>query len=181
MKIVHASQGAEFLRAIRVQFDKLKLLGDRAFMQLEEADFHYRPDAESNSVAILIQHLHGNLQSRFTDFLTSDGEKPSRNRDQEFIDQGLDQESLLARWEEGWKSLFVSLEDLDESDLSRIILIRNEPHTVIEAISRCLQHVSYHVGQIVMLSKHIRQTHWQSLSIPKGKSSEFNRRMFNKK
>jgi hypothetical protein len=151
---------------------RTKGLGDRALDQLEEADWRWRPDAEANSVAILVQHLHGNMLSRWTDFLTTDGEKPSRDRDAEFEPQGLPAAELRARWEEGWRVCLGAIEGLSERDLARAVRIRGEPLTALEAILRQVSHYAYHVGQIVQLARSRRGASWRSLSIPKGRSRD---------
>ena len=138
-----------YLDSARIEFKKLKALGDGAFAQLETADFHYQPDAESNSIAIIIQHLSGNMISRWTDFLTTDGEKPTRNRDSEFKETGQDKETLLRLWEGGWKVFNDTLDSLNSVDMMKEVTIRGEKHTVIQAINRQLTHYGYHIGQIV--------------------------------
>lgn len=166
---------AEYIKVINKDFAKYKSLGDRTFDQLNEEDFHYTSDYDSNSIAILIQHMAGNLKSRFTDFYSSDGEKPDRKRDNEFIEQKFSKEKLLKIWEEGWKYLFNVLDDLKEDDLMKIVYVRGEPHSIIEALNRQLSHDAYHVGQIVLLAKQIKKSGWKTLSIPKGKSEQFNK------
>ncbi len=136
---------------------------------------------DSNSIAVIIQHISGNLMSRFTDFLTSDGEKPTRNRDMEFEEQQLSQTELIKRWNNSWQLLLDTLNSLKNEDLLKTIYIRKEAHSVIEALNRSLTHIAYHVGQIVLLAKHIKKGSWKTLSIPKKKSEEFNRVMFSKK
>lgn len=165
----------EYLRDIKVSFEKYKSMGDKTFEQLNEEDFHLRIDDSSNSIAIIIQHIGGNLISRFTDFLTSDGEKPTRFRDTEFEEQSLSKTELLKKWNDGWNILLSTLVNLNASDLLKIVYIRKQPHTVIEALNRSLTHISYHVGQIVFMAKHIKKNDWKTLSIPKGKSEEYNK------
>lgn len=131
-------------------------------------------DPQSNSIAMIVKHLAGNMRSRWTDFLTSDGEKPNRNRDSEFVDPPATRADLLAMWDSGWKCLFSALESLTDSDLSRTVLIRTEPHSVLQAINRQIAHYSYHVGQIVFLARHFAGGPWTSLTIPRGRSSSFN-------
>ena len=138
-------------------------------------------DEESNSIAVIIQHLNGNLVSRFTDFLTSDGEKPTRNRDMEFEEQKLSQIELIKGWYNSWKVLLDTLNNLTNEDLLKPIYIRKEAHTVVEALNRSLTHTAYHIGQIVLIAKHIKKDSWKTLSIPKGKSEEFNKSMNAKK
>ncbi|HEY7216417.1 MAG TPA: DUF1572 family protein [Thermoanaerobaculia bacterium] len=164
-----------YLRDVVEQFRQLKSLADRALAQVRDEDVFATLDPEANSLAILIQHMAGNMRSRWTDFLTSDGEKPDRNRDSEFVVAwGTSRADLEARWEEGWRCLFQTLTALSEEDLALTVLIRAEPHSVIKAINRQLTHYGYHVGQIVFLCKHFASDHWRSLSVPRGKSREFN-------
>lgn len=160
-----------FLDDARAQLRKYKALGEAALAQLEPAQLFQRPDPESNSVAILLKHLAGNLRSRWTDFLTSDGEKPDRRRDGEFEHEpGDTPESLRAAWERGWALCFAALEPLSSADLSRVVTIRGEPHTVLQAVARQTTHYAYHVGQIVYLARHLAGPRWRSLSIPRGQS-----------
>jgi hypothetical protein len=158
-------------------FRYYKTLGERAMTQLRDDQLLYTPDEESNSVAIVVKHLAGNMRSRWTDFLTTDGEKPNRNRDSEFEDPPKDRQQLMRLWEEGWACLLGALESLDDSQLGRQVLIRGEPHSVMQAVNRQLGHYAYHVGQIVVLAKQGRKGDWVSLSVPRGKSSDFNRRV----
>jgi hypothetical protein len=134
-------------------------------------------DAEANSIAVVVKHIVGNMRSRWTDFLTSDGEKPDRHRDTEFEDPPATREALMALWEAGWECLFSALEPLSDSDVTRRVTIRGEAHSVMQAVNRQLAHYACHVGQIVLLAKHYRHTEWRSLSVPRGKSWEFNRRV----
>ncbi|MFY9822743.1 MAG: DUF1572 family protein [Thermoanaerobaculia bacterium] len=168
------SPASLYLKDVVDQFRKLKNLGDKALAQVRDGDLFVTLDPESNSLAILIQHMAGNLLSRWTDFLSSDGEKPSRDRDSEFVLISKTREELLARWEEGWRCLFQALAALSEEDLAMTVLIRAEPHSVIKAINRQLIHYGYHVGQIVFLAKHFASDHWQTLSVSRGGSSAFN-------
>ena len=164
-----------YLKDVVAQFYQLKTLADRALSQVNDGDLFRPLDPESNSLAILIQHMAGNMRSRWTDFLTSDGEKPDRNRDAEFeVAEGTTREDLQARWEEGWRCLFQTLTALSEEDLALTVLIRAEPHSVIKAINRQLTHYGYHVGQIVLLAKHFASDHWRTLSVPRGRSGQFN-------
>jgi len=163
-----------YLKDVVDQFRKLKGLGDKALAQVRDEDLFVGLDPESNSLAILIQHMAGNLLSRWTDFLNSDGEKPSRDRDSEFVLVSKTREELLARWEEGWRCLFQAVAALSEEDLAMTVLIRAEPHSVIKAINRQLTHYGYHIGQIVFLAKHFASAHWQTLSVPRGGSAAFN-------
>ena len=141
--------------------------------QIQPEDYHWKPDSESNSLAILMQHLAGNMLSRWTDFLTSDGEKITRNRDHEFMDSRPAIESLKELWEKGWTCFLDTLSTLTEADLLKTVTIRAEPHSVLQAINRQLTHYGYHIGQIVYLCKHLNSEHWKSLSIPRGKSTDF--------
>ena len=172
---MHESPEMLYLRDVVEQFRQLKGLADRAMAQVRDEDLFAALDPESNSLAILIQHMAGNMRSRWTDFLTSDGEKPDRNRDSEFeVAEGTSRADLQARWEEGWRCLFQTLTALSEEDLTLTVLIRAEPHSVIKAINRQLTHYGYHVGQIVFLAKHFASAHWQTLSVPRGGSAAFN-------
>src|SRR5262245_27938116 len=163
-----------FLVDVLLQFRKYKGLADGATAQVADGDLFRSVDPESNSIAIVMKHIAGNMRSRWTDFLTTDGEKPDRDRDTEFESDSADtRASVTARWEDGWRRLFSTLESLSASDLSRTVAIRGEPHTVLQAIQRQLTHYAYHVGQIVFLARHFAGTSWRSLSIPKGKSKEF--------
>jgi hypothetical protein len=157
------------------EFRRTKVLADGAMAQITAEQFFAAPSDGDNSVAIIVKHVGGNLLSRWTDFLTSDGEKPGRNRDVEFeIIAGDTQQSLMAQWESGWAALFSAIEPLSDVDLERTIMIRGEPLTVLQAINRQLTHYSYHVGQIVYLAKHYAGGSWRTLSVAKGKSAEFN-------
>ncbi len=155
-------------------FKQYKSLAEKAIDQLDEKEFFYLPDPESNSIAIIMRHLAGNMISRWTDFLTTDGEKPDRNRDLEFEQDDINQEELMAYWEKGWNVFFNTLESLSADDLQKTIYIRKEAHTLMEAVNRQLAHYSYHIGQMVFLAKHIKNTDWKTLSIAKGKSQDFN-------
>ncbi len=156
-------------------FRGYKRMADGALAQLTDQDFFHLPDPESNSVALIVKHIAGNLRSRWTDFLTTDGEKPDRNRDQEFILTDADtREALMRYWESSWETTFNSLQGLKPEDLTRTVYIRGGPHTVLQAISRSVAHMAYHVGQILYAGKHLRGAEWKTLSVPKGKSAEFN-------
>jgi len=177
MAELDTNAAAHYLEEVRRQFRGHKRLGEGAIAQLKDEELFFAIDAESNSVAIIIKHLAGNMRSRFTDFLTSDGEKPDRHRDQEFeLSSTPGREELMRWWEEGWSRVFAAIEPLQPGDVMRKVTIRGEPHTVLQAINRQLTHYAYHVGQIVFLAKHLRAKEWKSLSIPRGKSEEFNRR-----
>jgi len=165
---------AHYLDEARRQMRGHKRMGEGAMAQLRDEDFFVTLDAESNSVAILVKHLAGNMRSRFTDFLTSDGEKPDRFRDREFeITGATNRADVMRWWEEGWACVFGSIEALKPEDLLRTITIRNEPHTVLQAINRQIAHYAAHIGQIVFLAKHLCSTEWKTLTIPRGKSEEF--------
>ena len=156
-------------------FRAYKKLAEKALDQLTNDEFFITIDEESNSVAGIIKHMAGNMLSRWTDFLTTDGEKPDRNRDMEFvIDPQTVKEDLLTYWERGWAAVFTALEPLTAADFRKTVMIRGETHTIVQAINRQLTHYAYHIGQIVFLAKHFRSREWKSLSIPKNRSSEFN-------
>ena len=166
-----------YLDEARRQFRGHKRLGEAAMAQLKDEDFFRALDIEANSIAIIVKHLAGNMRSRFTDFLNSDGEKPDRHRDQEFEITGITtREEVMRYWEQGWSIVFSALESLKPEDVTRTVYIRQEPHSVLQAINRQIAHYAYHVGQIVFLAKHFRSADWKSLSIPRGKSEEFNRK-----
>lgn len=172
--------GTEFLNSAIKRLSYYKELGDKTFEQLNDADFHFAPNAESNSIALIIQHMTGNMFSRWTDFLTTDGEKEGRNRDTEFEDQDLAKEELLDLWQRGWDCLLNTLHSLTGDDLLKTIYIRSEGLLVIDAINRQLAHYPYHVGQIIYLGKVIKNENWQNLSIARGKSDQFNQQMHSK-
>lgn len=152
-----------------------KKLADKAIAQLNADEFFITLDEEGNSVAVIMKHMAGNMFSRWTDFLSSDGEKPDRNRDMEFvIEPRTSKDEVLAYWEKGWQRVFDALEPLGAGDLGKKVLIRGEEHTVIQAINRQLMHYANHIGQIVFLAKHFRSAEWKSLSIPRNRSAEFN-------
>lgn len=163
-----------YLEDAIAELRKYKKFADRAVAQVIDEDFFRQLDPESNSIGLIVKHVSGNLRSRWTDFLTTDGEKPDRNRDAEFEKADSDtRESVHARWEDGWRTLFAALEPLTDADLERTVMIRGEPHTVVQAINRQLTHYASHVGQIVFLAKHFAGDRWKTLSIPRGKSREF--------
>jgi hypothetical protein len=171
-----AALATQYLADVKARFDSIKSMADRAAAQVDDAAFFAPLAAEENSIALVMKHMAGNLRSRFTDFLTSDGEKPDRNRDAEFERAPADSRAaILARWEEGWRILFAALDAIAPGDLTRTVTIRGEPHTVIQALSRQLAHQSQHAGQIVLLAKHAAGARWQTLSIPRGQSAAFNR------
>lgn len=162
-------------------FRSLKKLGERALEQLDRDQFFATLDAESNSIAVIVKHLAGNMRSRWVDFLTSDGEKPDRNRDQEFIvDENTTREEVMQWWEQGWQYVFDAVEALQPEDLMRTVRIRQEAHTVAQAISRQTAHYATHVGQIVFLAKHLKSAEWKTLSVPRGQSEQFNKMMIDR-
>lgn len=163
-----------YIESVRKQFQYYKMLGEKAMAQLEPGQLFYSPDEDANSIAIIVKHLHGNMMSRWTDFLTSDGEKEWRNRDDEFENPYADKDILLQKWNEGWDCLFKALDTVTPDNLNHIIYIRNEGHTVIEAINRQLAHYPYHIGQIVFYAKMLKRSGWDSLSIPKNSSQQYN-------
>jgi uncharacterized damage-inducible protein DinB len=158
-------------------FRYYKKLAENAMAQVSDDQLFATLDDEMNSIALVVKHMAGNMISRWTDFLTSDGEKPNRYRDSEFVDPPPTREALLRYWEEGWDRLFGALGPLTEADLTRTITIRGEAHSVTQAINRQVAHYSYHVGQIVFLAKHLGHDQWNSLSVPRNKSADFNRRV----
>jgi len=166
--------GNNYLANIRKLFHYYKSLGDKAIAQVNEEQIHWQYNNESNSIAVVIKHIAGNSISRWTDFLTADGEKESRNRDDEFEDNISTKAELITLWDKGWKCLYDAIDPLTDADLMRIVYIRNEGHTVIEAINRQLAHVPYHVGQIVYIAKMVSAQNWNWLTIPKGQSKIFN-------
>jgi len=165
---------SHYLEEIKRQFRGHKRMAEAAIAQLEDADLFTIIDPESNSVAHLIKHIAGNARSRFTDFLTTDGEKPDRLRDQEFeVSAITTRAEVMKWWEEGWSRVFATLDSLTPEDVSRTVTIRSEPHTVLQALNRALSHYAQHVGQIVFLAKHLRSKEWKTLSIPRGKSEDY--------
>jgi Protein of unknown function (DUF1572) len=169
------SLGAACLDETFRAFRGYKRLADTSLAQVDDKGFFFLPDPESNSIAIVVKHIAGNLRSRWTDFLATDGEKPDRNRDQEFILTPADtREDLMRRWDSSWETVFATLRSLKPEDVSGTVYIRSEPHTVLQAMLRSVTHVAHHIGQIVFLAKHLRGAEWNTLSIPKGKSAEYN-------
>lgn len=155
-------------------FNNYRTLAEKSFAQLDsDSEFHFQPDEESNSIAIIMNHMAGNMISRWTDFLTTDGEKPDRNRDGEFIEKHETRGQLMDFWNSGWKVFMETLQSLKEEDLMKTVTIRGEGLTVTQALNRQTAHYAYHIGQIVFLAKHIKHSSWKSLSIPKNKSAEF--------
>lgn len=171
----------EYLNNIKQQFLYYKILGERTFEQVSNEQLFEQYNEESNSIAIIVKHLWGNMLSRWTGFLTSDGEKEWRKRDSEFDNDIADRKEMLKKWDEGWECLLKTLDSLSESDLSKEIFIRNQGHTVVEAINRQLAHYAYHIGQIVFIGKMMSGEKWVSLSIPKGNSKNYNRDKFAQK
>lgn len=164
----------DYLNSAKNQFAYYKKLGNATFDQLTDDQLFEKNNNETNSIANIVMHLSGNMLSRWTDFLTTDGEKKWRDRDAEFDDKVVDRATLLQKWEAGWSCLFNTLDSLQESDFQQAVYIRHEAHSVIEAINRQLAHYPYHVGQIVFIGKMLRGYQWESLSIPKGKSADYN-------
>ncbi len=170
----------EYLNSVKKQFEYYKVLGERTFEQLDEKGLFYQFNEESNSIAIIVNHLWGNMESRWTDFLTSDGEKEWRNRDLEFESVIKSKDELFSKWNEGWECLFKALDSINKKNFGTVIFIRNQSHSIVDAINRQLAHYSYHIGQIVYIGRMVKGEKWKSLSIPKGKSSDFNKTKFSK-
>jgi hypothetical protein len=162
-------------------FRNYKKMAERAIEQVNDEEFFKAIDDDANSIAVVVKHLAGNLVSRWSDFLTTDGEKPTRDRDAEFEIADDSREELMEFWERGWKTLFDNLEPLTVEDFSKTVTIRGQAHTIVEAINRQLSHYAYHIGQIVLLAKHFKSSEWKTLSIPKNKSAEFNQFLTDKK
>jgi len=169
--------GNVYLRVVIERFKSVKTLGDKTIEQLSEKDIHWTYNQESNSIAVIVKHLSGNMISRWTYFLTSDGEKENRNRDEEFIDDISSKSELISVWEKGWDALIDTLTGLKEDDLLKTIKIRGEKHLVLEAIERQMAHYAYHVGQIVYIGKQLKNNEWKTLSIPRGKSEDYRKEM----
>ncbi len=167
-----------YLNSVKKQFEYYKGLGEKTFDQLNDQDLFWQYNTESNSIAITVNHLWGNMKSRWTDFLTSDGEKEWRNRDLEFESVINSRQELLDKWEDGWNCLFDALESIHKENFNTEIFIRNQSHTIVDAINRQMMHYSYHIGQIVYIGRMIKGNNWKSLSIPKGKSKDFNASKF---
>lgn len=165
--------------AIKV-FGNYKSLADKAIQQLEDEQLFWQPNEESNSVAIIVKHMWGNMLSRWTNFLTEDGEKEWRNRDGEFENDWKTRTELISKWEEGWQVLFEALNSITDADLEHTVYIRGEAHTVLDAVTRQIAHYASHVGQIIYIAKMIRDNNWSSLSIPRNQSRQFNQAMFDK-
>jgi hypothetical protein len=158
-------------------FRQYKKLAEAAMAQATDEQLYVTLDPEANSIALVVKHMTGNMRSRWTNFLTTDGEKPDRNRDSEFVEPPPSREALMQLWENGWNCVFAALEPLTDADLGRTVTIRGEAHSVMQAINRQIAHYASHCGQIVLLAKHFQHEHWKSLSVPKNKSAEVNRRV----
>lgn len=171
---------SRYLKSIKSRFETYKLLGEKTFSQVADEKLFWQFNEESNSIATIVKHMWGNMLSRWTNFMTTDGEKEWRQRDAEFENDIKTRQELLAKWNEGWTCLYAAIDSLHEEDLEKEIFIRNEAHTVMDALNRQLAHYSYHVGQIVFLGKMIANESWTSLSIAKGKSNDFNAEKFSK-
>ena len=172
------SFGLEYIASAKKQLKCYKLLGDKTMAQLSDEELFWQYNTDSNSVALIVQHMWGNMLSRWTDFLTTDGEKEWRKRDEEFELTKETRYTILEKWEEGWKCLFGALNSVDEQNVNNLIYIRNQGHSITEAVNRQLAHYAYHVGQIVFIGKMIKGQAWESLSIPKGASKQFNQQKF---
>jgi len=173
---MNESLAQHYLDDAIASFRSYKKLAEKALDQLKAEEYFVTLDAESNSIAVIMKHIAGNMFSRWTDFLTSDGEKPDRNRDMEFvIEPDTTRDEIRAYWEKGWQCLFNALEPLQSADFEKQVMIRGEPHTIVQAINRQLMHYAQHIGQIVFLAKHFRSAEWQSLSIPRNRSAAFNK------
>ncbi|ETN96546.1 DUF1572 family protein [Zhouia amylolytica] len=170
---------SNYLESTRKQFRYYKSLADKTFVVLNDDDIHWRKVEVQNNIVTLVKHMAGNMLSRFTNFLSEDGEKDWRNRDDEFEDTLATKDEMITYWDKGWNCLFNSMDHLSPKDLERIIYIRNEGHTVLEALNRQMAHYAYHVGQIVFIGKLLKGDQWNSLTIPKGASKDFNKEKFN--
>ena len=174
---MHDASGM-FLPEVLAVFRSQKDLADRAIAQISNANLHVALDANTNSIAVIMKHMAGNMLSRWTDFLTSDGEKPTRSRDEEFIDRFTSRAEVQEHWEHGWATLFKAIESLAPHDVAKTITIRGEPHSVIRAIDRQLSHYGYHVGQIVLIARILAGDNWNTLTIPRGGSQQYNQRVW---
>ncbi len=168
----------DYLSSIRKQFEYYKSLGEKTFEQLTDEQLFWQYNAESNSIATIVKHLWGNMLSRWTDFLTTDGEKEWRQREAEFDNDLPSREALLEKWNEGWACLFQALDSINEDNIGTIIYIRNQGHSIVEALNRQLAHYPYHIGQIVYIGKMVKEEAWASLSIPRGGSQQYNAAKF---
>ncbi|MGD6900065.1 DUF1572 family protein [Bacillus infantis] len=171
----------EYLTIVNEQFKHFKERAEKGIQQLSEDELHWKPSEDSNNIAIILQHLSGNMHSRWVDFLTADGEKSYRDRDLEFVDNNESKEHLMQIWEEGWKLLFNTIENLKAEDLNRTVTLRQQPLSVLQAIQTEVAHISYHLGQILYIGKQIKDKDWTILSIPKEGSKEFNKKVSAKK
>jgi Protein of unknown function (DUF1572) len=158
-------------------FRQYKNMGESAIAQVADDQLTMVLDPEMNSIALIVKHMAGNMRSRWTDFLVTDGEKPDRNRDSEFLEPPSTRGEVMRLWDDGWKRVFDALEPLSDADLSRTVTIRGEPHSVMQAINRQIAHYATHIGQIVFLAKHLQHANWKSLSVPRGKSQDFTNRV----
>jgi hypothetical protein len=165
------------LDVVRDEFQKIKKLADQSIAQLDDDQLWVKLDPEANSIGILMRHMAGNMRSRWTDFRTSDGEKPDRQRDREFDEHRHERAALVAEWEDGWHRLFAALEPLTDADLGATVVIRAEPHSIYQAISRQMAHYAGHAYQILFLAKHLKGPDWRTLSVPRGQSEQFNQKM----
>jgi len=168
----------QYLDSARRQFAMYKQLGEKAMAQIDDSALAWQANEDSNSIGMIVKHMWGNMMSRWTDFLTTDGEKTWRQRDAEFENDVTGRDAIMQKWNEGWQCLFNALDSITDDDLQRIIYIRNEGHTILEAINRQIAHYAYHVGQIVYVSKLNIKGEWHSLSIPRNKSAEYNNSKF---
>lgn len=171
---------SEYLHSVKKQFEYYKLLGEKTLDQLTDEQLFWQYNEESNSIGTIVKHLCGNMLSRWTDFLSTDGEKEWRIREAEFDNAIKGRKELMMKWSEGWACLFRALDSINESNFNSIVYIRNQGHTVMEAINRQLAHYSYHIGQIVFIGKMARNEQWTSLSIPRGRSNDYNQEKFSK-
>lgn len=169
-----------YLNSVKTQFDYYRSMGEKTFTQLDEKDLFWQYNSDSNSIAIIVNHLWGNMLSRWTDFLSSDGEKEWRKRDLEFESVIQSKKELLTKWEQGWQCLFEALDSITEDNFDTRVYIRNQEHSIIEALNRQLAHYAYHIGQIVYIAKMIKGDEWKSLTIPKGQSNSFSEKKFSK-
>ena len=167
-----------YLHSVHKQFSYYRILGDKTFGQLQDEELFWQYNPESNSIAIVVNHMWGNMKSRWTDFLTTDGEKDWRNRDLEFEDVIKSRAGLLEKWDDGWNCLFTALDSINEHNYDTEVYIRNQSHSITEAINRQMMHYAYHVGQVVYIGRMIKGDQWVSLSIPKNESKEFNDKKF---
>jgi len=166
-----------YLKDSLTVFRQYKKLAEGAMAQVTDEQLFAVLDGEMNSIAIVVKHMAGNMRSRWTDFLSSDGEKPDRDRDSEFVDPPPSREALMKLWADGWDCLFTALEPLADADVTRTVTIRGEAHSVMQAINRQISHYAYHCGQIVLLAKHFQHAHWKPLTVPRGRSADFNKKM----